>query len=736
MKSSVEVLEYNILKELVASFAQTTYGKRYIEHINPKFNYDELVHSTSILETLFESIDNSNLVLYDICIDNEISEALYSILNAKQIYHIYEFVNFVSNIDANLSENFKTYIKFTHFDKLKTLIAQAIDESGFIKDNSTKKLSILRNRIKNIKEDIISTLRYYTKKKGLQNILLDTNVFLKNSRFTILVKPNYNEYIKARKVDISKAGFFVEPYEIFEKNNHLEDMIIEETKEIQKILTVFTNLIRKNSKELIYNTQQIALLDSIMARFMFSKKFNAHLAIFDRNTRLVAKNLKHPILLDKLTNVVPNDIQLNGTLIITGPNTGGKTVFIKQIGLAVLSAYSGIPVCADCFCVGEISNVFAVIGDEQSTESLSTFSSNMVRIKEIIGAANKNSLILLDEPGSGTSPDEAYAIVYAIIVYLSKKESLLAISTHYRNLVYKIKELNFAQLAAFEFDEEHLLPTFKLIYGKIGKSFGIEIMQKYLNKDIVQIAREVYLSKESQIMDHFEKELNDMLKKKETLQLLIKRYKDLYKKLHEENTFLKDHLINEQNEKIKHYNNLINSLKKEISNIIKTKDVKPAQRLIAKLEKNPEKVKNALSEIFTVGDTVKLGKSTGIIVGLKSDYAQINIEGKIVQVQTSALEKKPKASFKNKPDIIQAKPMVSELNIIGMFAFEAELSVLQFLDYAIKNDIKEIRIIHGKGSGILRDMVRNLLKEYKAVEYFSMAPPNLGSDGATIVKLK
>jgi DNA mismatch repair protein MutS2 len=740
MKSLVEVLEFDKLKDILKEFAQTTYGKEYIDQIEPIFEFETVKQNTKNLEIFFETLNKSVPTLDDIYIDTLLNQASYTILNAKEIYYIYTFIDFISNLDKNLDDKLKNYITFANLDKLKFLIAQTIDETGYVKDSSTKKLAFLRSKIKSTKDDIATFLHFFVRKKGLQNILLDTNVFLKNSRFTILVKPNYKEYIKARKVDISKAGFFVEPYEVFEKNNNLEDLILEETKETQKILTAFTNLIRKHTKELLHNTKELAKFDSFCAKILFANKFNAHLTCFDETKRLIAQDLKHPLLLKTHQNVVGNDLELNGSLIITGPNTGGKTVFIKQVGLAVLCAFANIPVCAQYFCIGKVSNVFAIIGDEQQTESLSTFSSNMVRIKEIIDKFDENSLILLDEPGGGTSPEEAYAIVYAIFFYLNKKNPMLIMSTHYRNLVYKLKDIDNVRLAAFEFNEEKLQPTYKLIFDKIGKSYGIEIMRKYLNDEIFEISKNVFESKESQIFDKYEKELNEMLNKKALYKNLIKRYKMLFNKLSLEATQLKQNLIIEHNETVDQYKHLIESLKKEISRVIKTKEIKEAQRFVNKLESINIQTKTqnlSNTQTFEKGDTVQLGKSIGIIIDIRGDYAQVNIDGKIVKTQTSLLEKKQeKIKKQSRLNVIKSQKETQELNIIGMYAFEAELEVLQFLEYAALNNIKEVRIIHGKGSGVLKEMVRNLLKEHKSVESFSMAPPNLGGDGATVVTLK
>ena len=740
MKSLVEVLEFDKLKDILKEFAQTTYGKEYIDQIEPIFDFETVKQNTKNLEIFFETLNKSVPTLDDIYIDTLLNQASYTILNAKEIYYIYTFIDFTSNLDKNLDDKLKNYITFANLDKLKFLIAQTIDETGYVKDSSTKKLAFLRSKIKSTKDDIATFLHFFVRKKGLQNILLDTNVFLKNSRFTILVKPNYKEYIKARKVDISKAGFFVEPYEVFEKNNNLEDLILEETKETQKILTAFTNLIRKHTKELLHNTKELAKFDSFCAKILFANKFNAHLTCFDETKPLIAQDLKHPLLLKTHQNVVGNDLELNGSLIITGPNTGGKTVFIKQVGLAVLCAFANIPVCAQYFCIGKVSNVFAIIGDEQQTESLSTFSSNMVRIKEIIDKFDENSLILLDEPGGGTSPEEAYAIVYAIFFYLNKKNPMLIMSTHYRNLVYKLKDIDNVRLAAFEFNEEKLQPTYKLIFDKIGKSYGIEIMRKYLNDEIFEISKNVFESKENQIFDKYEKELNEMLNKKALYKNLIKRYKMLFNKLSLEATQLKQNLIREHNETVDQYKHLIESLKKEISRVIKTKEIKEAQRFVNKLESiniQPKSQNLSNTQTFEKGDTVQLGKSIGIIIDIRGDYAQVNIDGKIVKTQTSLLEKKQeKIKKQSKLNVIKSPKETQELNIIGMYAFEAELEVLQFLEYAALNNIKEVRIIHGKGSGVLKEMVRNLLKEHKSVESFSMAPPNLGGDGATVVTLK
>ncbi|HHS48739.1 MAG TPA: hypothetical protein ENM99_02620, partial [Desulfurella acetivorans] len=252
-----------------------------------------------------------------------------------------------------------------------------------------------------------------------------------------------------------------------------------------------------------------------------------------------------------------------------------------------------------------------------------------------------------------------------------------------------------------------------------------------------EISKNVFESKENQIFDKYEKELNEMLNKKALYKNLIKRYKMLFNKLNQEVTQLKQNLIREHNETVDQYNHLIKSLKKEISKVIKTKEIKDAQRFVNKLESIQPKTQNPNNtQTFEKGDTVQLGKSIGTIIGIKGEYAQVNIDGKIVKAQTSLLEKKQPKIKQSSLNIINPQEETKELNIIGMHAFEAEIEVLQFLEYADLNNIKEIRIIHGKGSGVLKEMVRNLLKEHKLVESFSMAPPNLGGDGATVVTLK
>ncbi len=752
MKSSLEILEFNELKKIIEKHIQTEYGRKALFELKPVFDIEKAKKDFQRLNEFFNFFyKHGSIVLDDIYISNTIKEIFTGILTEKEILQIGNFLNMIREIDAYFSEHqsdlCKKYILFDiPFDLIEE-INNTIDEHGFIKDSATSYLYELRTQIKQIKEDITRSLKNIMHSKA-REIISDTAIFMKRSRYTILVKPNFKEYINGRIIDMAKSGgFFVEPDNIYSVNNKLEEIVLKEEAEKRRILTKITNMVRKNSSRLMYNEKRLGKLDLEIAKFEYAKDSEQPEITFSDKPILLVKGAKHPVLANIKEDVKSVDIDLKNSsnLIITGPNTGGKTVFLKTAGLIVLSVFSNIPPIALKIEMGKFDSVFAIIGDEQNImESLSGFSAKMISFKNVYENLDENSLVLLDEIGGGTSPDEGEAVAFSIIENLKNKCSFIA-TTHYKRLAYILSSKGYPT-AAFEFDEKNLKPTYRLKYGQIGQSYATKILQTLkLDKKITDTAIEFYKNNEtnfSKLEKELEKKLKELDREKRELEKLKKSYEESIKKAEEEKSASLKKLTDEMNHKKQIYEGLINRLKAEINTLLKEKNVSETHKALSRINKeakillNREK-KPQKTETFRIGDEVIFRGMDGKIIDIKGNKAVVEVNSKAIKTEISLLNKK---NSKKQEKLAFIKSPVSssslEINLIGKRRDDAEVELVKFLDSAITGSFKTLRIIHGIGSGILKSMVHETLKNHPYIKSFHTAHPNEGGDGATIAEFK
>ncbi len=753
MRNHLETLEFGKLKQILSKQIQTDYGRETLSALTPVFDLEKAKREFETLGKFFDFFYKfGTYTLDNINISGVIREAFSGPLNEKELLNIGNFLGMLNDIEKHFKEHSAEellyIINFEPISDLYERINDTIDEHGFLKDSATPYLEELRNRIRNLKEEIVRQLKNSMHSR-LKEVIKDTAVFLKRSRYTLLLKPNFKEYIKGRIIDVSKSGgLFVEPDSIYEKNNALEELLLKEEAERRRILSKITSMVRRYSSKLRHNERRLGFFDLQMAKFAYMQGYELPEISFTNRQVVYAKQAKHPILAHikpQETKSVDIDLKNQKHLLITGPNTGGKTVFLKTVGLMVISIFSGIPPIASTIEIGPIDNVFAVIGDEQDImESLSSFSAKIMAFKEIYNQISKNSLVLLDEIGNGTSPDEGEAVAYAIIKHLTDKCMFVA-TTHYKRLAYILSSENYPT-AAFEFDEKTLKPTYRLIYNKIGYSYAMEVIKNLnLPEEIVKTAQEFYKHNETNF-SKLEKELEE---KSRQLESKIAEYENLKKALEETKTDterktqekLKE-LEKRKVEAEKAYTELTEKLKKEINRLLKQKNTSEAHRNLnmikkeaSSLFKTKEKAKEGNS--FKSGEIVKFMGMTGKVVETKTpNRVIIEIDGKAIEVHPSRLER---AQQEQKPQVTLkiSKPQERlEINLIGKRRDEAELELLRFLDSTIAGSAKSVRIIHGIGSGILRQMVHETLKNHPYIKSFHPAHPSEGGDGATIAELK
>ena len=652
-------------------------------------------------------------------------------------------------------------------------IASSIIDENTIDDKASPELQKIRKKIRNLEQDIRSKLNLMIHSSSFSKYIQENVVTIRNDRFVIPIKEEYRAQVKGFIHDVSNAGstLFIEPISIFELNNEINQLRLEEEVEVEKILQQLTSLFYPYIEELKTDVEIIGTLDFIFAKAKYSKAISGITPTINTKKEIQLINARHPLI--DSNKVVPNSIELGknfSTLLITGPNTGGKTVTLKTVGLLTCMACSGLNIPAD-----EKSNVFvfehifADIGDDQSiADSLSTFSSHMTNIVDITKYANENSLILVDELGSGTDPVEGANLAISILDYYKNLGSLTIATTHYQELKKYAMTTSGFENGSVEFDVETLSPTYKLLIGVPGKSNAFAISQKLgLDISIIQKAKSLMSSNDIT----FEELLKNIYDDKQ----LVEKEKEKILAESKQISLLREQLQRENLEKEKQEKEIINNAKikarnilleaKEHSNeIIKqlsnSKDSKEANTLRNSLN---EKIKNIQLESNDSENTsnnnslskedIQPGKEVfvtslnqnGVVLShvSKNNEVQIQIGSIKMNLKINVLQN-PKTHNKSNTSkstltsshISKSRNVKPEINVIGMNVEEANFVIDKFLDDCAIAKLETVRIIHGKGTGKLKNGIHQFLKTNSHVKSFRLGTFGEGEMGVTVVTLK
>lgn len=633
------------------------------------------------------------------------------------------------------------------------MILSCILDENTIDDKASKTLQSIRKKQKKLEQDIRTKLTDMLHSSTYSKYIQENVVTIRNNRFVIPVKEEYRSQIKGLIHDVSNAGstVFIEPISVFEMNNELNSLKKEEEIEIERILQELTKLFYPYVKELQLDVDIIGRLDFIFAKAKFSKSIQATIPLINNKKEIHLKNARHPFI--SKDKVVPISLDLGdnfSVLVITGPNTGGKTVTLKTVGLLTCMAYSGLAIpCDENSSIYVFDAIFADIGDDQSiSDSLSTFSSHMLNIVEITKYATENSLILVDELGSGTDPLEGSNLAISILDHFKTISSLTIATTHYQELKQYALVTDGFENASVEFDVSTLSPTYKLLVGIPGKSNAFEISKKLgLDEAIISKAKSLMTSSQIDI-ENLLKNIYDnkslIEKEKAKISEELKRVSNLRESLEKENEYVKrqeQDLIN--NAKIKARNILLeakedaNQIIKEMNSLTSCQDLENARNTLNAKIKNISLVddtnynddsidsKNILDakdikpqmEVFVTN----LGQN-GIVLShvSKSNEVQVQVGNLKMNVAIKHL-KSPNISTKNNPSLAvnnlknsyhsKTKTIKSEINVIGLTVEEAIFVVDKFLDDALLSKLQTVRIVHGKGTGKLRNRYSSIFKK-------------------------
>ena len=655
--------------------------------------------------------------------------------------------------------------------RLEDEINSKIISEEEIADDASRELLRIRRGIVAKKDSIKNKLNGILSSHA--DFLQDAIVTLRDGRYVVPVKIENKSRVKGLVHDISGSGqtAYIEPMAVVEANNDLKELYIKENLEIEKILKELSELVGETSEEIKSNQEKLIELDFIFAKARLGLNYRANMPKLNREGRINLIKAYHPFL-DRKT-AVPIDINLGidfTSLIVTGPNTGGKTVSIKTVGLLTLMSQFGLLIPADeASEIAVFEKVFADIGDEQSIEqSLSTFSSHMVNIVYILKNVTPNSLVLFDELGAGTDPTEGAALARSIMDFMLERKIRCISTSHYNQLkIYALTTDGVAN-ASMEFDVDSLSPTYRLLIGVPGKSNAFEISRRLgLPDEIIGEAKKLLSSENIEFEDvlqsidedrtkireyreELEREKIDLEKENKRLQSKIKKLEDQKEKILEKSREEAKRLLLNTKENVDIILSEINEARDKISSE-NSKKIQEAQDLLRESIKNARdkseleitKAANPIREI-KVGDKVRtsLGNLATVLelpdkkgnVLVQSGIMKMNMPKDSltrIDVQEDTTKNNTRSILKNK-----ATNVKSEIDIRGKNFEDAKDIVDKYLDDAYLSGLKSVRIIHGKGTGVLRQKLREHFRNVKLIKSYKDAEYNEGGDGVTVVTLK
>ena len=772
----LEQLEFDKVKQLFAGYLQTEQGQEELRQLSPMTESDRISRSfdeMSDMEQIF--IEQHGFGLGSL---RDISESMRRLeldadVNVSEIIDIKKILQVSAEVKHfyNDLENVNLTALNTLFEKIELLPSlqgslQAINDGGFIENFASHELDRIRRQINHDESRVRQVLQDILKKQA--DHLTETLIASRNGRAVLPVKNSYRNRISGVVHDISASGstVYIEPRAVVQLNEEITQLRADERHEMARILRELSNMLRPHTNIIRNNAWVLGHLDFVHAKFLFMQENKAVVPQLSTDKTVQLLQARHPLL----TNPVANDLHFLDELtviVITGPNTGGKTVMLKTLGLAQLMAQSGLPILADKGSkVAVFNEIFADIGDEQSIEqSLSTFSSHMTNIVDILAAADKDSLVLVDELGAGTDPQEGASLAISILEHLRLMQVKTMATTHYPELKAYGIETEFVENASMEFDTETLSPTYHFMQGVPGRSNAFEIARRLGLAEVIVNEAERLMDSDTdvnRIIERLEEQTHESRKRldhiKEVEQDNLK-FNRAVKKLYNEFSHAKDKELEKASDKAQEIVDKAMAESEEIlKNLHHKAGLKPHEVIEAKsqlkklapevdLSKNKVLKKAKKLRVPRVGDDIIVtayGQRGTLINQTKNGKWEVQVglikmmlkedEFSLVKVQEEAQKPKKKQVHVVKKSKKSAGPR-ARLDLRGKRYEEAMQELDEFIDQALLNNIAQVDIIHGIGTGVIREGVTKYLSRNKHVKSFGYAPQNAGGSGCTIANL-
>lgn len=783
-EKTLKSLEFDKILKIVSGYAVLDSSKAAIENLKPTSDKREVTYLLKSTEEAFNLLYKYSLerVPYCVSVINAVSRAEKgATLNMRELLDIAALLSASRTVKSSIEsvsdesvENIKTLASgLFEYRILEKEITSKIVSEDTMADSASERLASIRKRIRDLNVKIRDKLNSYI--RGSNKFMQDNVVTMRMNRYVIPVKAEYKGMVKGFVHDQSATGstVFIEPEQVIEYNNDLKTAYIEESEEVYRILRELSGKVAGISNAIKYNEEILSDIDVFYAKATYAFETKATRPIVNFSGIISIKKARHPLINPE--KVIPVTVTLGKEykyLLVTGPNTGGKTVTLKLTGLMCLFAMCGLYIpCEEESEVSVFENIFCDVGDEQSIEqSLSTFSSHMVNIIDFCNNLTSASLVLLDELGAGTDPEEGSALALAVIEKLLKSGSCGIVTTHYSRLKEYAMTEPLIENASMDFDIKTLRPVYKLNIGIPGNSNAIEISKRLgLPEDLAKRATEL-LSKDKVSLDNVLKKAEESRQEAEKLSEELKVLKEEKEK---ELEGVKKELSSVKAEKEKITASARQEVKKivserlieaeaivsELNDIYKTCELENGELIRARTLKNKLADSKYLNEDIplskyelapvdvkklSVGDEVyvKSFNNTGTINGIKEKKGEVEVlfgNIKSTVKLSDCFNAKKQAVQSEKPKVSRAVERSSpktEINIIGKTVAEGVEEVEKFIDQAIVSNIPEIRIIHGMGTGKLKKGVWDYLKTNKNVSEYRLGRYGEGESGVTVVTLK
>ncbi|MCB5131403.1 endonuclease MutS2 [Streptococcus mutans] len=771
----LKALEFDKVKKQFAHFLQSEQGQIELNDLLPMTNQEKIERSFAEIADVAQIFQE--YASFGFGHSQDISESLRRLelgadLNIQELLAVKRILQMSAELKDfydNL-ENVDLQILDCLFEKVETFpdlqgSLQAINDGGFIEDFASPELTKIRHHIHQNEQQIRQILQEMLKKQG--DLLAENLIASRSGRSVLPVKNTYRHRIAGVVHDISASGntVYIEPRAVVNLNEEMTQARADERHEMTRILHDLSDRLRSQTDIIGNNAWLLGHIDFVRGKYLYMRENQASLPSLTTDQTIRLLSVRHPLL----SNPIANDLHFEHdttAILITGPNTGGKTIMLKTLGITQLMAQSGLPILADEGSkVAVFKDIFADIGDEQSIEqSLSTFSSHMTHIVEILQKANKDSLVLFDELGAGTDPQEGAALAMSILEHLRLSDIKTMITTHYPELKAYGIETEFIENASMEFDMVTLSPTYHFMQGVPGRSNAFEIARRLGLSEIIVAEAENLTNTDSDVNKIIERLENQTIESRRRLENIREveqenlKFNRAVKKLYNEFSHAQDKELRKA--KLKAQEIVDKALAESdfiLKNLQDKAQLKPHEIIEAKgklkklapeieLSKNKVLKKAKKKRAAKVGDDIIVSSygQRGTLTKRFKDgrwEAQVGLIKMTLQESEFDLVKSDKAQAPQKRQAhlvkrTSQKAPSARLDLRGKRYEEAMQELDEFIDQALLNNMAQVDIIHGIGTGVIRDGVTKYLRRNKQVKEFGYAPQNAGGSGATIVTFK
>ena len=778
----LQLLEFDKIIKQVQACAATTIGKEKASELLPYWQFEQVAHvqaetdeALTVLrmkgQAPFGGIRDireavKRAAIGSMLVEDELVDIETTVRGGRRLKKFIEAMK--ADEEADLPILFDYCSRIAPCVELEKDIARCIDRDGRISDEASPELKSIRSQIRSYESLIRERLEQITRSSEHQKKLSDAVVTIRNERYVIPVKQEYRNAFGGIVHDQSASGqtLFIEPHAVVSLNNQLREAQAKEKQEIEKILTELSEKVASFSEALLANAETLAALDVVFAKALHAKKIKATKPKLNKNRCLRFNKARHPLIPDD--EVVPISLELGGpytAIIITGPNTGGKTVTLKTVGLLSLMVQAGLQIpVAEGSEAAVFEHIYADIGDEQSIEqSLSTFSSHMTNIVSILKRINDKSLVLFDELGAGTDPEEGAALAIAILDYVHRIGARCIATTHYSELKAYAYNRNGVINASVEFNVETLKPTYKLLIGVPGRSNAFEISKRLgLPGELIESAKRQVTSDAARVdnmiieLEKTKNEAQRQLEQAEEIRAQAELAKQKYETQLKAIEQKEEQILKQAEQKAQ---KAVERAKLEAEAIIselreyQIRGAKEHQFIEARkrLEEASLQLVNEKQDIqplekteeFAIGDEVELlhlSQQGSIVERIRDDEYLVQVGMMKINVKASQLKKRASEKQQEQRAFVSLKnnkaAVKTELDLRGKRYEDAKIEVDRYLDDAVLAGYSKVAIIHGKGTGALRKSVHELLKNHPHVKSMRFGREGEGGLGVTVVELK